>query len=211
MPRFYARISGEQMVIANREMGVDTLTFPITEDYMKPSTIIATANQSTIYGVVGLDFDGEPLVIEYPEKGLGYIDDGWQRSLYDGIPDGKPSNPVFIVPLNYDGEIPSEDDYTIIRPKTATGVLLVRGLGSKEQAIPVLKKTRIYYYRDRKNIPEQKFVNWSAEPYRNMRYFDIPRGMKYWEVLKDVVQKDLVNDEDRAMYGLMQFIGLEIG
>jgi hypothetical protein len=35
--------------------------------------------------------------------------------------------------------------------------------------------------------------------------------MKYWEVLNDVVQKDLVNDEDRAMYGLMQFLGIEKG
>jgi hypothetical protein len=205
------RVSGEQVKIGNREMGVDTLTMPITEDYLKPSTIVATGNQSTIYTVLGLDFDGEPLVIEYPEKGLGYIDDGWQRSLYDGMPNGKPTKPVFIVPVNYEGEIPSEDDYTILRPKTATGILLVRGLGPKEQAVAEIKKTKIYYYKNRNNIPEQKFVNWSAEPYRNMRLFDIPRGMKYWKELNDIVQKDLVNDEDRAMYGLMQFIGIEKG
>ncbi len=35
--------------------------------------------------------------------------------------------------------------------------------------------------------------------------------MKYWELLNEVVQKDLVNDEDRAMYGLMQFLGIEKG
>jgi len=44
-----------------------------------------------------------------------------------------------------------------------------------------------------------------------MKIFDIPRGMKYWEVLNDVVQKDLVNNEDRSMYGLMQFFGIEKG
>ena len=205
------RISGEQITTAGKDMGLDTFTMPVTEDYLKPSTVIATGNQSTIYMVKGLDFDGEPLVIEYPEKGLGYIDDGWQRSLYDGVPDGKPAKPVFIVPLNYNGEIPSEADYTILRPKTATGIFLARGLGSKVQAVAELKKSKIYYYKNRNNIPEQKFVNWSAEPYRNMQAFDIPRGMKYWEALNDIVQRDLVNDEDRAMYGLMQFIGIEKG
>jgi hypothetical protein len=162
------------------------------------------------------DFDGEPLVIEFPENALGYINDGWQRSLYDGIPDGKPSKPVFVVPLNYDGEIPSEDDYTILRPKTAGGLFLARGLvtpeeGSKERAVAEIKKSKIYYYKDRNNIPEQKFVDWSAEPYRNMNVFDFPRGIKYWEMLDDVVQKDLVDDENRAMYGLLQFVGIEKG
>ncbi len=205
------RISMEQVRISNREFGVNTLTIPITEDYLKPSSIVATGNQSTIYTVLALDFDSEPLVIEFPVNGSGYIDDGWQRSLYDGIPDGKPSKPIFIVPVNYEGEIPSENNYTILRPKTAMGIFLARGLGEKEQAIAELKKSRIYFYKDRNNIPERKFVNWSAEPYRNMRIFDIPRGMEYWEVLNDVVQSDLINDEDRAMYGLMQYLGIEKG
>ena len=210
------RISMEQMKIANREMGIDTLTMPVTEDILKPSTVIATANQSTIYLILAIDCDGEPLVIEYPDNALGYIDDGWQRSLYDGIPDGTKAKPIFIVPLNYEGEIPSESEYTILRPKTATGIFLARGMitpeeGSKERAVAEIKTSKIYYYKDRNNIPEQKFVNWSVEPYRNMKPFDIPRGMKYWEVLNDVVQKDLVNDEDRAMYGLMQFLGIEKG
>ena len=43
------RISMEQIKIANREMGIDTLTMPVTEDGLKPSTVIATANQSTMY------------------------------------------------------------------------------------------------------------------------------------------------------------------
>ncbi len=210
------RISMEQFKIANRELGIDTLTMPVTDDILKPSTVIATANQSTIYMILAVDFDKEPIVIEYPEKGLGYIDDGWQRSLYDGIPDGKKAKPIFIVPLNYEGEIPSESDYTILRPKTAMGLFLARGLitpeeGSKERAVAEIKKSKIYYYKNRNNIPEQKFVNWSAEPYRHMKPFDIPRGLKYWEVLDDVVQKDLVNDEDRAMYGLIQFLGIEKG
>ena len=58
------RISMEQMKIANREMGIDTLTMPVTEDILKPSTVIATANQSTIYLILAIDCDGEPLVIE---------------------------------------------------------------------------------------------------------------------------------------------------
>ena len=210
------RVLMETSRLGNREMGVDTLTMPVSEDTLKPSTLIPTANQSTIYMIVYTDFDGEPLVIEYPENALGYIDDGWQRSLYDGIPDGKKSKPVFIVPVNYEGEIPSEDDYTILRPKTAGGLFLARGLltpeeGSKERAVAEIKKSKIYYYKDRNNIPEQKFVNWSVEPWRNMNVFNFARGMRYWEVLNDVVQKDLVNDEDRAMYGLMQFLGIEKG
>ena len=208
------RISMEQFRTSNREMGIGTLTMPVSEDALKPSTIIATANQSTIYMILAIDFDGEPLVIEYPDKALGYIDDGWQRSMYDGIPSATKAKPVFIVPLNYEGEIPSEDDYTILRPKTANGLFLARGLitpeeGSKERAVAEIKTSKIYYYKDRNNIPEQKFVNWSVEPYRNMRVFDIPRGIKYWEMLNEVVQKDLVSDEDRAMYGLMQFLGIE--
>ena len=205
------RISGEQIRIAAREFDLDTLTMPIAEDYLTPYTVVATGNQTTIYIVHGLDFDKEPLVIEYPVNGFGYIDDGWQRSMYDGIPDGKKSKPVFIVPLNYKGEIPSETEYTILRPKTSSGILLVRGLGEQEQAVAELKKTKIYFYKDRDNIPEQKFVNFSVEPYRNLQSFDIPRGLKYWEILNDIVQKDVVNDEDRAMYGLMQFIGIEKG
>jgi hypothetical protein len=205
------RVLMETSRLGNREMGVDTLTMPVTEDGLKPSTVVATGNQSTIYMVVWVDFDGEPLVIEYPDNALGYIDDGWQRSLYDGVPDGKPSKPIFILPVNYEGEIPSQDDYTILRPKTAGGLFLARGLGPKEQAVADIKKSRIYYYKNRNNIPEQKFVNWSEEPYRNMNVFNFPRGLKYWEVLNDVVQKDLINDEDRVMYGFMQFLGIEKG
>jgi hypothetical protein len=138
------RISMEQMKIANREMGINTLTMPVTEDILKPSTIIATANQSTIYLILGIDFDTEPLVIEYPNNALGYIDDGWQRSLYDGIPDGTKAKPIFIVPLNYKGEIPSESEYTILRPKTATGIFLARGMITlkkdlKSEQLPKLK------------------------------------------------------------------------
>ncbi len=210
------RILMEKARIGNRVMGVDTLTMPVAEDTLKTSTIIATANQSTIYMIVWVDFDIEPLVIEYPENALGYINDGWQRSLYDGIPDGKKSKLIFIVPLNYEGEIPPESDYTILRPKTATGLFLARGLttpeeGSKERAVAEIKKSKIYYYKDRNKIPKQKFVNWSEEPYRNMDLFGYPRGMKYWELLNEVVQKDLVNNEDRAMYGLIQFLGIEKG
>jgi hypothetical protein len=163
------RISMEQMKIANREMGIDTLTMPVTEDILKPSTVIATANQilkpstviatanqSTIYLILAIDCDGEPLVIEYPDNALGYIDDGWQRSLYDGIPDGTKAKPIFIVPLNYEGEIPSESEYTILRPKTATGIFLARGMitpeeGSKERAVAEIKTSKIYYYKDRKH------------------------------------------------------------
>ena len=202
--------------IGNREMGINTLTLPVTEDILKPSTVIPTANQSTIYMILYTDFDGEPLVIEFPPNALGYVNDGWQRSLYDGIPDGKPSKPIFIVPVNYNGEIPSDDEYTILRPTTSTGLFLARGLitpeeGSKERAVAEVKKSRIYYYKDRNNIPKQKFVNWSEEPYRNMNVFDVPRGMKYWELLNEVVQKDLVTEENRAMHGLMQFLGIEKG
>ena len=210
------RVLMEVARIGNREMGVGPLTMPVTEDGLKPSTVIPTANQSTIYMILNTDFDGEPLVIEFPENALGYINDGWQRSLYDGIPDGKKAKPIFIVPLNYDGEIPSEDDYTILRPNTAGGLFLARGLitpeeGSKERAVAEIKTSKIYYYKNRNNIPEQKFVNWSEEPYRNMNVFDFPRGISYWQVLNDVVQKDLVDDENRAMYGLTQFLGIEKG
>ena len=75
------RVLMESSRRGNREMGVDTLTMPVTEDFLKPSTVVATGNQSTIYMLMWTDFDGEPLIIEFPENALGYINDGWQRSL----------------------------------------------------------------------------------------------------------------------------------
>jgi hypothetical protein len=35
------RISVEQLRVSNRELGIDTLTMPVTEDGLKPSTVIA--------------------------------------------------------------------------------------------------------------------------------------------------------------------------
>ena len=138
----------------------------IWENLMDSQTLLLTGNCETVYGLVSFDLkrDG-PTVAELPAMMLGGFGDLWQRSIAEvgptGIDKGK-GGKVLLLPPNYSEPVP--DGYLVIRSRSYRVVLGVRGFlvdGRTDQAVALMKSTKVYPLRDAARPPAMHFVNGS--------------------------------------------------
>jgi hypothetical protein len=140
----------------------------IWETLMDSQTLLLTGNCETVYGMCSLDLkrDG-PVVIEAPAMILGGLIDLWQRQIIDigptGADEGK-GGKFLLLPPGYDGPVP--DGYFVAKATTYAVSLGVRGFqvdGKPDQAVVLMKTTRIYPLAQAANPPAMTFVNGSHQ------------------------------------------------
>jgi hypothetical protein len=137
---------------------------PIFKDRLDAKTLITTPNSDVIYALGYLDLkeDG-PMVIDAPPGLQGIIDDFRQRPIpsveeIDGKiwrgdvglvgPDKGKGGKYLILPPDYDGEIPTDEDYYVFQSQTYGVFVFWRGFfkdpNALEEPVRVMEQTKIY-------------------------------------------------------------------
>jgi len=165
---------------------------------------ILTANATTPYYLGFADLTPGPLVMVMPEKGVqGGISDAWQRT----IPGTEsPSTYLLVAP----GQKVPEDvaGYSVRQSQTFNIFLGARLTDADPQrAKAALANIQMYPYAQRDNPPKADILDvgtktWSGIP---------PRGMKYWERVGDVLQREPLEPQDTFFHAMLRPLGLEKG
>ena len=184
----------------------------IWEDLMDARTVLLTANAETVYAVGHLDLktDG-PTVVEAPAHMLGFLQDGLQRYLSDIGPLGpdKGAGGKFLVlPPGFEGEVP--EGYFVVRSPTHSVAYLVRGFqseGKTDQAVSLIKRTKIYPLSNASSPAAMEFLNGSRQDINTV----FPDNFHFFELLAQLVEEEPLDVFGPLERSQMQAIGIEKG
>ena len=161
-----------------------------------------------------------PVVIEIPptEEGVGLfgvIMDSWQRPLEDVGAKGKDQRlggKYLIMPPNYRGSLPIQG-YIPLHQKTNLGYFLLRPIiadtseGNLKRAEAFVKKIQIYPLAQADNPPMTKHVDTYGKHLNALPEFDA----SFFENLHEMIQEEVVLEQDLAIMGLLDAIGIRKG
>ncbi len=182
------------------------------ETLMDAGTVLLTANTETVYGISHLALkDDGATVIEAPAHMLGFLQDGLQRYLADigplGPDKGK-GGKFLILPPIYEGDIP--EGYFVVRSPTYSVTFAVRGFqvdGKTDQAVGLMKGTRIYPLAKAAAPPKMEFMNGSGKEIDTL----FPDNFRFFELLAMLVDEEPAESFDPTQRAMMQAIGIEKG
>ncbi len=202
----------------------------ISEQLIDAHQVWPTGNTGTVYvfGFLDLQKDGAT-VIEIPAKcGPGFLDDGWMRWVIDFGPTGPDrgkGGTYVILPPDYKGEINApiggaktvmkiggtEKEVFVVKSPTYHNWMALRGFlvdGKPDVSVRMFKeKLKIYPLEKAANPPEMKFVNMSGKNTVAIA----PVGMRYFETLNKIIQREPIEALDAESRGLISAIGIEKG
>jgi hypothetical protein len=178
---------------------------------------ILTANEATPYTIVNTNLANTgPVVMEVPAGPIvGMVDDVWQRVIVDiGLPgpDGGKGGKYLILPpgINAPADVPK--DYFVYKSPTNHILSGFRVLSwmvkSREEAVEIENKIKIYKYDDRNNPPARDVV-----VVENNEKYDTkqPRDMEYWKIVKKIIDQEPVLERDRLIMSMLVSLGIEKG
>jgi hypothetical protein len=176
-------------------------------------SVFLTPNATTPYIFAYLDLAKTgPVVMDIPAGGIaGSALDAWQRPLSDlgmtGPDQGKGGKYVFVGPGQ---EAPTADGAFVLRSPTFGVVLFYRTLDPDQAKGEALaKRIRVYPWAQRDNPPAIRFLK--PDPQKLANFATMPRGMKYWDQLAAVIQREPVEDRDRFFMAMLRPLGIEKG
>jgi hypothetical protein len=184
----------------------------IWEQLMDAKTVLLTANTETVYGLAHLDLktDG-PTVMEVPPKMLGFIQDGLQRWIADIGPIGSDKGKggkFLVLPPGYKGKVLK--GYFVAKSPTYSVTFGVRGFqvnGSTDQAVGLMKQTKIYPLAKAAAPPPMQFMNGSGQDIQTV----FPDNFRFFELLAMLVEEEPVDSFTPFERFQMQAIGIEKG
>jgi hypothetical protein len=179
---------------------------------MDAKTLLLTANTETVYAIshLGLKEDG-PTVVEAPPHMLGFLQDGLQRYLADIGPlgpDKGQGGKFLLLPPGYDGLIP--DGYFVARSPTYSVTFAIRGFqvgGKTDQAVGLMKQTKIYPLAKASSPPAMEFINGSGKDIDTL----FPDNFRFFELLAMLVDEEPLESFGPLERSMMQAIGIEKG
>lgn len=182
----------------------------IWEQLLDATTTMLTANTETIYAFVKLDLriDG-PTVFEAPPKVLGFAMDALQHYLIDiGFPgpDKGQGGKYLFLPPGYAGPIPG--GYFVSRSPTFSISFGLRGFqvdGKTDQAVALMKQTKVYPLAKASNPPPMEFFNGSGQPINLVA----PDTFKFFEMLARLVDEEPADVFTPSERFYMQAIGIQ--
>jgi len=186
--------------------------FRINADYYDDLRWGITANGTTDYILGWIDTDMGPWVIDVPEgPTAGFINGMWQRPVVDlGIPGVNNGNGGKHLILGPDTEVPEgaiEAGYNIARSASRFNTLVYRSFFTKdEEAEAHFQIFKLYRYGT--TPPETKPINYNDGKVWSTNQ---PRGMKFWERLKWIIDKEPMHERDGFFYAFLKDLGIEKG
>ena len=181
---------------------------------------ITTPNNTTPYVMAFWNVEDGPIVIEIPptEKDVGLfgvIMDSWQRPLEDVGAKGKDQGlggKYLIMPPQYRGTLPI-GGYIPLHQKTNLGYFLLRPLISDtsdenlKKAEAFVKKIQIYPLAQADNPPKTKHIDTYGKNLNALPEFDA----SFFEELHNIIQEEVTLEQDLAIMGLLDAIGIRKG
>ena len=172
---------------------------------------IVTGNSTTPYVVSWADISKTgPIVIDYPAgPSAGGILSFFQLSIGDlgfiGQDKGK-GGKYLIIPPGYDQSKLNTSDYFVVEATTNKIFIATRFLSTDQDVIQKMKKEFLIgkYGEDLKSA---KFISNTDKRFRGHPF----RGLKYFELLHQVIQNEPVATEDKIFNTYMKYLGIENG
>ena len=196
--------------------GDGELAIAIWDQLMKPRDVVMTANTDVVYSstqYIDISATG-PLVIEAPAGLRGHIWDLWQRALLDVGdigPDLGKGGKFLVLPPGYDGEVPA--GYFPARLEYSNHVLFLYrtfvtpASGGLAGAVELAQKVKVYPLTE-KDAPEpNRFVLVGDRPFNA----DWPKDERYFGLLAQAFNADLVPEPGLALLGNLRRLGIEKG
>jgi hypothetical protein len=194
------------------DFGLDAANKFLIFEKMDAQSLFLTPNTESVYGMQFLDLkrDG-PTIVEVPPGLLGGFSNMWQQSLIGIGPTGADKGKggrFLLLPPDYKAEPPA--DYFSAKSPTYGVWLGVRGFlvdGKADQAIALMKTTRIYPLAKAADPPAMIFLNGSGKAIDTI----FPDTYEYFENLAALVEKEPVDAIPPSDRFLLASIGIEKG
>ena len=209
---FLNALPGASMVAmrrGHRNMAVADNSFVVFEHFLDSKTLVLTGSTETVYASGFLDLSGGPVVIEYPPRVSGVLDDMWSRHIADyGItgPDRGKGGKLLVVPPGYKGKIPS--GYSVARARTNGVWAITRGLAEggdfSSTAIQLLGGLKVYGLAIADNPPSTDPINGSGNAVNMVPANDF----SFYEDVNSLVQAEPADALDPELVGQLTAIGI---
>lgn len=171
---------------------------------------VVTANATTPYilGFVDLNKTG-PLVIDMPAgPTAGGIGDFWQRAVVDmgqtGPDKGKGGKYLLLPP----GQKAPADakGYYVVQSETMNTLIGFRVLvPDPAEGKRLVEKFQMYSFAEKNSPSKTRLLTPGGKSWSGTQ----PRGMAYWALLHEIIQKEPVNERDRFYMAMLASLGIE--
>ena len=211
---FYPTVSGEAIFRGNEKLGIVPNKVFGTLD-TKPIHVGYTLNSDTPYAPMLLDLSDGPMVVELPSGPLICISmDVNQLWIADlGLPGpaaGKGDKVVFLPP-GYTGDPPI--GYRAVSSPSNTMLTGIRSLpvgGDVAGAIALIKTAKVYPLKPTPGWPELQWLDLTPVP-QDTTPLAWENNIQFWQVLAEVVNREVANPRFHMMYGELAALGIEKG
>lgn len=165
-----------------------------------------TYNSTTPYVLPFIDLAEGPWVAVMPEGEVrGAAHDMWQIAMTTLTEPGKY---LFVGPGQKVPEGAESAGYKVTKSPTNNLLLGIRLMSTdRDERMAQLKKIEIYPWSERENPRPRGYITPNGKRWLAAQ----PRGMKYWERLADVVNREPVFERDRFFMAMLKPLGIEKG
>lgn len=168
-----------------------------------------TANVTTPYTISNVDLSATgPIVVNIPAGGIfGVSNNAWQEPIKE-IGSGQKETLLFVGPGQ---DYPKDFDGEVVHSDTFVFGYFYRVLGVDAEADKLKTGVSAYKLSEMANPPETKYITYDPKGGENVTIATQPRGMAYWNLVNDYVQKEPMADRDRFFYAWLKDLGIEKG
>jgi acetyl esterase/lipase len=184
----------------------------------EPKHKLLTANNVTPYLSFALNLkqDG-PVVVEIPAAGdkavlYGNFVSAWQYEIAAPGPSGEDKGKggkYLFLPPNYSKDVPK--GYFVINSPSYVVTSAFRSIpinnGTAKDAYEYSKQIKIYPLSESENPPKTRFVDGSDYPLNTLPEYDF----SYFEKLSNFINREPLNEYDKVMIGMLDYIGIKKG
>lgn len=182
----------------------------IYDDFVSKRGIL-TANATTPYVVSFFNLaETGPVVIDMPEGAVaGFVNDMWQRPVTDmgqtGPDKGKGGKYLLVGPGQ---KVKNTAGYYVVNPTTLNVFWGFRALEPDPAKVQkLLAALKIYPLAQRAKPAKVRFVDVKGKSWSQTQ----PRGLAYWQVLADIINREPVQERDRLFLAMLKPLGIEKG
>lgn len=203
------------LLSTRRDLGGDVGDIIFFSKPMDSKHGFLTANNVTPYTIASLTLKDGPIVVEVPAATdkvgyFGTIMDSWQLPVADvgasGDDKGK-GGKYLLLPADYKGKVPA--GYLIYYVNTNSVVLAFRPVakdGVSDEDVAAYSQTlKSYKLADAANPPKNRYLDAFPKKWNTLPTFDYT----FFNDLNDVIQREPVQERDKAMMGLLASLGIE--
>jgi len=167
-----------------------------------------TFNTTTPYVATWINLEKEgPFVIEIPEGGQvrGAAHNNWQIQITQATEEGKY---LFYGPNQEKPAGLEKEIYKVFQSSMNNFFFAVRLMPeTEEERLAVLNEIKIYPLSQNDNPTPRGYVRFGGKPWTGYQ----PRGMNYWRVLADHINREPVREVDRYYMAMLKGLGIEKG